>query len=41
MVAQLPVEGIAEREFREVVALALKLGGPAAIGALKAALSKS
>jgi chemotaxis response regulator CheB len=40
LVSQMPVEGIAERDFREVVLLALKLGGPAAIGALKAALPK-
>ena len=41
IVAGLPVEAIGEREFREAVGLLVKLGGPAAIGALKAALPKS
>jgi hypothetical protein len=40
IVIALPVEEIAERDFREAMGLLLKLGGPAAIGAMKAAPSK-
>lgn len=35
-VADLPIEQISEREFREVVGQALRVGAPAALGALKA-----
>jgi len=41
IVADMPVEEIAERDFREGLGLFLKLGGPAAVAALKAALPKS
>ena len=41
IVTAMPVEAIGEREFREAMGLLVKLGGPAAIGALKAALPKS
>lgn len=41
IVVALPVEDIAERDFREALALLLKLGGPATVGALKGALPKS
>lgn len=41
IVTALPVEEIAERDFREALGLLLKLGGPASVGALKAALPKS
>jgi len=40
IVVALPVEEIAERDFREAMGLLLKLGGPAAIGAMKAVPSK-
>lgn len=41
IVTALPVESIGEREFREAVGLLVKLDGPAAIAALRAALPKS
>lgn len=41
IVAALPVERIAEREFREAMGLLLKLGAPPAIAAMKDALPKS
>lgn len=41
IVTALPVEDIAEKDFREALGLLLKLGGPAAIAAMKAALPKS
>lgn len=40
IVAAMPVEGIAERDFREAMTLLVKLGGPAAIAALKDASLK-
>ena len=40
IVAGLPVETVGERDFREDVGLLVKLGGPAAIGAMKAVPSK-
>lgn len=36
IVMELPVEGLTEREFREVVDLAIRAGGAASIAALKA-----
>ncbi|WP_298673178.1 hypothetical protein [uncultured Sphingomonas sp.] len=41
IVVAMPVEEIGEREFREALGLVLKLGGAAAVGALKAAPPKS
>lgn len=37
IVTALPVENFSEREFREAMGLLVKLDGPAAIAALKAA----
>lgn len=37
LVADLAVEGLSEREFREVVTHAIRLGGPTATATLKAA----
>jgi hypothetical protein len=36
IVAELPVEGFTEREFRDVVDLAVRAGGAASVAALKA-----
>ncbi|KTE00778.1 hypothetical protein ATE68_15930 [Sphingopyxis sp. H038] len=36
IVMELPVEGLTEREFRDVVDLAIRAGGTASIAALKA-----
>lgn len=41
IVTALPVENYSEREFREAMGLLMKLDGPAAITALKAALPRS
>lgn len=41
IVSDLPVEEIAERDFREILGLVLKVGGPAAVAALKGAPPKS
>lgn len=41
IVTALPVEGIAEKDFREAIGLLLKLGGPPAVAAMKTALPKS